>query len=93
MERAWRIVGSGLTKIRDKITKYYENIELYGPNVIKKKVVFFPFWYPQEYFILLSKYLFFFFVCWFVFSYSVPHCKRIESKSLCQMHTNVWPPC
>ena len=42
MERAWRIVGSGLTKMRDKITKYYENIEFHGPKVIKKKVIFFP---------------------------------------------------
>ena len=30
-------LGSGLTKIRDKITRYYENIELHDPTSSKKK--------------------------------------------------------
>ena len=68
-------------KIRKKITKYYENTEIRGSKVIKKRnsrVSYFrnTCFFACLLFACLSPFLF----------YPVPHCKRIEIRSLCHMH-------
>ena len=68
-------------KIRKKITKYYENTEIRGSKVIKKRNSRVSYFRNTCFFACL------FFACMspFLF-YRVRHCKRIEIKSLCHMH-------
>ena len=70
-------------KIQKKIsiTKYYENTEIRGSKVIQKRnsrVSYFrnTCFFACLFFACLSPFLF----------YRVPHCKRIEIRSLCHMH-------
>ena len=68
-------------KIRKKITKYYENIEIHGSKVIKERNSRVSYCTNTCFFVCL------FFACLSAFlSYRVPHCKRIKIRSLCHMH-------